>query len=400
MRVPLPLPGLAVALLLAPGAALAPAVPAAAAGPADAAAEPSESLPAIAVTEVTPRHLADRVVTTGLVFPVEEVLVQPQIEGQQIEWLGPDLGDTVRAGEVLARLSSSALVLQKAQQQAAVSAAEAAIAQSEAQIGEAEASAADIARTAERTARLREQGSATRAAAESAQAAAEAAAARVGVAHEARKAAQAQLALAQAQLSYLDLQLSRTEVRAPFPGRISARNATLGAIASAGGPAMFVIERDGALEVRADLAETDVLRVATGQKAAVTPAGSDRPLAGAVRLVEPVIDRVTRLGRARIRVADGDALRAGLFVRVEITLAERDALAVPVTALGEEGGRSTVMRVRGDGRVERAEVVPGIRDSGWVEVGGLVAGDRVVTKAAAFVRPGDRVRPVAAPAGG
>lgn len=360
----------------------------------------SDALPAISVTTVAPRHMVERIVTTGLVLPVEEVLVQPQIEGQQVEWLGADVGDMVAAGEVLARLSSATLELQKAQQQAAVSAAEAVIAQAGAQISEAEATAADIARTAARMARLHEQGNATDAALESARSAATAASARVGVMVQAHKAAQAQLALAEAQLAYLDLQLARTEVRAPFPGRISARNATLGAIASAAGPAMFVIERDGALEVRADLAETDVLRAATGQKALITPPGASEAIPGSLRLVEPVIDLASRLGRARIHIADNSTLRTGLFVRVEIVVSERDALAVPVTALGAEDGRSTVMLLGEGDRIERREVTPGIRDQGWVEVGGLSAGDRAVTKAGAFVRPGDRIRPVAGSPGG
>ncbi len=41
----------------------------------------------------------------------------------------------------------------------------------------------------------------------------------------------------------------------------------------------------------------------------------------------------------------------------------------------------------------------GIRDRGMVEViEGLAAGDQVVTKAGAFVRSGDRINPVLAPA--
>jgi HlyD family secretion protein len=118
---------------------------------------------------------------------------------------------------------------------------------------------------------------------------------------------------------------------------------------------------------------------------------------GTVRLVEPTIDPVTRLGRARISVdASRDALRSGMFVEAEILTAQRDGLAVPVTAVGSSPEGSTVMRVK-DGVVERVAVTTGIRDGGRVEITeGLAEGDIVVTKAGAFVRAGDRINPVPA----
>jgi HlyD family secretion protein len=50
--------------------------------------------------------------------------------------------------------------------------------------------------------------------------------------------------------------------------------------------------------------------------------------------------------------------------------------------------------------VERVPVELGIREGGHVEiVSGVAAGDLVVTKAAAFVRDGDKINPVPAPVG-
>jgi HlyD family secretion protein len=52
--------------------------------------------------------------------------------------------------------------------------------------------------------------------------------------------------------------------------------------------------------------------------------------------------------------------------------------------------------VRG-GKVEERQVTPGIVDGDTVEIeSGLAAGESVVARAAAFLRPGDRVRPMAA----
>lgn len=362
-------------------------------------AAPAEvSLPAITVSSVTSRAMTERVIASGFVSPIEKVMVAPLIEGQPIEALMAEVGDTVEAGQVLAVLSKSTLDLQRAQAKASLAAAEATIAQAEAQLLEAESSAAEAQRVADRTAKLREQGSASQAAADTAAANAVSATARVMVARQSLEAARAQLALSEAQLANVELQLSRTEVKAPFAGKVVERNATVGAIATAAGQPMFVLEKDGALELWADVSEVDILRAAVGQAARLRSVGTTEPMAGTVRLVEPAIDTATRLGRVRIAVDTPDALRAGMFAEAEIIIAERETLAVPVTAIGSDGGVPTVMRVR-DGVVERVEVVTGIRDGGFVEIAsGLQAGDMVVTKAGSFVRAGDRVNPVPAEA--
>lgn len=390
---------LSISVLALTPAALTPPVlaqEAAASEPAPEAAPPA--LPAINVTETAPRALTDRVIATGLITPVEEVQVQPLIEGQPIESLLADVGDSVTEGQVLAVLSKTALELQKSQALASLASARATIAQAEAQLVEAEASAADAARTAERTAKLKDQGTATQAAADTANANAVAATARVTVARQSLEAARAQMALYEAQMANVDLQLTRTEVKAPYAGRITARNATIGAIATAAGQPMFVLEKDGALEMRADLSETDVLRVSAGLTARITPVGVTAPIAGTVRLIEPAIDTTTRLGRARIAVDDPGQLRAGMFAEAQIIVAERQALAVPVTAISTAEGHTTVMRAK-DGVVEQVPVTLGIRDGGWVEVAdGLSQGDLVVTKAGSFVRAGDRINPITAAA--
>ena len=381
----------AIALMLAPLPIRAEDTAAPAPAPAPAA---GEILPAISVAPANVHPLADRILASGQIGPVEEVLVAPLIEGQPIETLLVDVGDMVAEGQVLAVLSKSTLDLSRAQVTAAQAAAAATVAQAGAQLVEAESAAAEAARVAERTAKLREQGSASQAASDTASANAVAATARVTVARQSLEAAKAQLALQDAQLANVELQLTRTEVKAPVAGLITARNATLGAIATAAGKPMFVMERDGALELRADLAEADLPRLKVGDPARLTAAGLAAPLEGTVRLIEPAIDPLTRLGRARISVDRPGVLLTGMFVEAEITLAARVGLAVPVTAVGTEAGPSTVMRVKA-GVVARVAVATGIRDGGLVEItSGLEPGDMVVVKAASFVRPGDRINPV------
>lgn len=388
-----------IAIAVSLAALLTGAAPAAllaeAAGPATTPAV-AEVLPAITVSTVTKRRLTDIVLASGLIAPIEEVQVAPLIEGQQIEALLVDVGDTVTAGQVLARLSVSTLELQRSQLAATVAAAKAAVAQAEAGLLESQSTAAEARRVADRTTKLQAQGTTSQAAAEQAAAAATSAEAGVAVARQALESAKANQTLAEAQAANTELQLSRTEVTAPVSGVVTARNARIGAIASAAGQPMFTIIRDGALEMQADVAERDLLRLAPGQTATLTLAGSGKPLTGTVRLVEPTIDAASRLGRVRIVVDDPSNVRAGMFAEAAITIAEHDALAVPVTAVGAANGLATVMKVNGD-TVARTDVTPGIRDGGWVEiVSGLLEGDRIVTKAGAFVRNGDRINPVPA----
>ncbi|WP_349036509.1 efflux RND transporter periplasmic adaptor subunit [Pseudotabrizicola sp. 4114] len=352
--------------------------------------------PAITVSTVANRVLRDRVIASGLIAAIENVQVAPLIEGQPIEALLVDVGDVVAAGQVLAVLSKSTLELQKSQLNASLASARATVAQAEAQMLEARSSADEAQRVNERTAALRKQGTASQAAADTAQSNAISATARVTVAVQSLEAARAQIALVEAQMANSDLQLSRTEVKAPVAGEIIARNARVGSIASAAGEPMFTIIRDNALEVLADVAEADVMRLAPGQTANLRLVGARTPLKGTLRLVEPTIGTMSRLGRARIAVEDETGVRAGMYVEAEILVAEHDVIAVPVTAVGSGPDGTSVMKVTGDS-IQRIAVQTGIRDGGWVEIlSGLSAGDQVVTKAGAFVRDGDRINPVPA----
>ena len=354
------------------------------------------SLPAITVTSVVKQPLSDVVVASGLVGAVEQVLVQPQIDGQAIEALEVEVGDKVVAGQVLARLSDTSLALQKSQLEASRASALASIAQGEAQLIEAQTTADESARISIRTKALTAAGTSSKSAADTAQANSTATAARVTVASQGLVAAQAQLTLVDAQIANLDLSLQRTSVKAPVSGEVVERNAMIGAIASGNGAAMFTIVRDGQLELRADVAEQDILRLAPGQTATLVSVGLAKPLTGTVRLVEPSVDTVTRLGRVRITLDDSEQVRTGMFAEAMILVAARETLAVPVSAVGGGQGGATALKVT-DGKVTLTQITTGIRDAGMVEIlSGLAEGDSVVAKAGAFVRDGDRINPVQA----
>lgn len=326
------------------------------------------ALPAITVSAVETRKLSDHVLASGLIAAVEEVSVVPLVEGQPIETLAVDVGDTVQAGQVLATLSTATWVLQQSQLRAS--------------LASAQSQGLEAQKTATRSAALFKQGATSAAANDQAQASA--------------IAAQAQVDSLTAQLANVELMLDRTEIKAPVGGLILTRNAQVGAVASAAGQPMFVIVKDGALELRADVAEADIPRVTRDLTAKVQLAANVAALPGTVRLVEPGVDATTRMGRARIAIDAAPGVHPGMYAEANILVATTEGPSVPVTAIGSEDGQTTVMAVK-DGVIHRTPVTTGIREGGWVEItGGLDVGAQIVTRAGSFVADGDRINPVLA----
>lgn len=357
-------------------------------------AQKGPTLPAISVIAASKAMLTDRVLASGIIEPVEQVSVQPQIEGQAVETLTVDVGAYVKEGEVMATLSTSALVLQRSQLEATRASATAAIAQAEAQQAEARAALDEAMRVKDRAESLSKKGISSKSTADQARSNAEVGEARLNSAMQAGLSARAQVEVVDAQIADIDLKLARTEIKAPVSGQVVERNALVGSIASAAGKPMFVLVRDGQLELRAEIAEQDVLRLQNGQKAILKVAGLEQRLTGVVRLVEPTVSIQTRLGRVRIAIDDSALVRWGMFADAAIVTQQKEAVTLPVSAIGINAKGTTALVVK-DGRVEEVQVVTGIREGNLVEiVSGLAEGDIVVARAGAFVRNGDRINPV------
>ncbi|MEN3148085.1 efflux RND transporter periplasmic adaptor subunit [Neorhizobium sp. IRAMC:178] len=364
-----------------------------------AAAAPAQTaikLPSIIVTEAIEKPLVDRVIATGTVRPVEEVYVQPLVDALSIKTLNADVGDEVKADSVLATLNDDSLLLEKSQLQANKAKAEAAVAQYQAQVIEAQANVADTTRQRDRLVKLSQSGTGTVSQLEQASAAVEVAQARLNAAKQAVAVGQSDIKVVEAQIEDINLKLARTGVKAPVGGVISVRNAKVGAIASGTGNPLFTIIKDGAIELVADLSETDIQKIKAGQKAIVTVAGGKVKIEGKVRLVSPTVDAVTRLGAVHIVIDDESGARAGMYGSAEIVITETNALALPLSAVTTGRNGSTARKVE-DNVVKQVKIETGIQDGGFVQVvSGLDAGDIVVAKAGAFVRDGDKIAPVPA----
>lgn len=359
-----------------------------------AAPQKPPQLPAIVVTKTVEKDLTARILATGTIRPVNEVLVQPQVEGLSIKSLKADQGDEVEADAVLATLNDDALLLAKSQLQASRAKAEAGLAQVKAQLAEAEANAEEARRQADRAVSLSGSGTMSTAQADQLKAAATAAEARVRSATQAIAVGEADIKVVDAQIADTDLKLARTSVKAPVAGTISLRNAKIGAIASGSGQPLFTIIQDGTVELVADVAESDILPLKIGQKAVITLAGSTQTVTGSVRLVSPTIDPTTRLGTVHVIIDDPEKARSGMYGSAAIIIDEQRGVALPLTAVTSGQDGSTVRKVEND-IVRLISVKTGIQDGNFIQiVEGLKAGEDVVAKAGAYVRDGDHIAPV------
>jgi len=356
--------------------------------------KPQQNLPAIVVTTASTRTLVDRVVATGTVKPVEEVYIQPQVEGLSIRTLNADVGDKVQAESKLATLNDDALILQKSQMQATKAKNEASLAQLRAQLIEAQANAEQARQQQARAQEMGKKGTVSTATVEQADAAAASANARVDSAQQAIQVAIADIKVTESQIADADLKLARTDVKTPVGGTVAAKNAKVGAIALGTGDPLFTIIRDDKIELVAEVGESDIVKIGPGQKATLSLSGSREKITGSVRLVSPTVDPLTRLGLVHILIDDSSKARSGMYGSADIVIRTAQNVALPVSAVlsGNEG--SSARKVE-NGVVKFAEVETGIQDGAYVEiVKGLKAGDEVVAKAGAYVRDGDRITPV------
>lgn len=364
----------------------------------DTSAKPAaseQSFPAIRVVTARQRMLTDRVIVTGTIQAVEEVYVQPEVDGLQIGKLNADVGDTVQAGQTLATLKQDTLILQKSQLQANRAKTVAVGAQLQAQLAEAQANEQEAQRQAERAENLVKSAAVPVSQAEQLRSEATAATARVNAARQGILANQADVKVLDAQIGDIDLKLARSDVKTPVAGVISARNARIGANAMIGGGSpLFTVIRDNAIELKADVAEGDLLKLKRGQVVHVSVAGTSTEVDGKVRMIDPVVDAQTRLGTVKITINDPDMARIGMYASAEIVISERNVLSLPLTAVTAEKDGMYVRRIDKD-HVQMRKVETGVQDGDYIEIAkGLALHDVVVEKAGAYVRDGDRITPV------
>lgn len=346
--------------LLAAGALLA-AAPAQAAP----AATTGAARPALTVSIVQPRRepLARHLPANGNLAAWQEASVGSESNGLRLAEVHANVGDRVRAGQLLARFADDLVRADLAQAQAGLQEARAALAEAQA--------------NAERAQALEASGAMSRQ--------------QIQQYASAAQTAQARVAAAQAQLDSQKLRLKHTRVLAPDAGVISARTATVGAVAGAG-TELFRLLRKGRLEWRAEVGASDLPLIRPGARAVVT-AASGAQVEGRVRVLAPTVDLGTRNALVYVDLPAHEDLRAGMYARGEFVLERQPALTVPLSAVVVRDGFSQVFELDAQSRVSMRRVQTGQRSGQRVEItSGLAPEARIVQQGGAFLNDGDLVR--------
>jgi RND family efflux transporter MFP subunit len=327
--------------------------------------------PALTVTTAKPTsaRLPVHLAANGNVAAWQEAVIGSESNGLRLAEVKVNVGDVVRKGQVLAVFDAAPV--------------EADLAQARAAVQEAEANAAAARADAQRARAQQSSGAMSEQ--------------QITQYVTAERTAAARVASSKATLAQQQLRLKYTQVVAPDAGVISARSATVGAVAGVG-TELFRMIRQGRLEWRAEVTAAELPRVRPGQKAVVT-AASGASVQGRVRTVAPTVDAQSRVALVYVDLPPAlslDApLKAGMFASGQFALGESAALTVPQQAIAVRDGFAYVFRVNADSRVSQLKVTTGRRLGDRVEVTeGLPADALVVTSGAGFLNDGDLVRNV------
>ena len=350
--------------------------------------------PTISVLTAAKKPIAEDLNVTGSFAAGEAVLVSPEIEGLSVLEFLAEEGDTVKKGQVLARLNSATIDIQIQQTKASLARNDLAVDQAKNQIEQAQINRDKADADLERTKKLRTSGVATQQTFDQIQSVAELAHAQFNAANLSLEGAKTDRLGIDATMANLQLNKSRTEIRAPVDGYISARNVQIGAIASGSKSPMYEIVANGVVKLLAEIPESDLPRIKVGQLAQVTINGFDKTIEGTVKLVSPQVNQQTRIGIAHVAVTSDKQIPLGAFGRARIALAAADGVALPLTAVTFGDNGPTVQLVK-DGKVMVRKVITGLVGTSDIEItDGVVPGDVFVARAGSFVRDGDAVTPV------
>jgi HlyD family secretion protein len=184
-------------------------------------------------------------------------------------------------------------------------------------------------------------------------------------------------------------------VQAPVAGLISSSSATIGAMASGRGEALFNIIGRGEYDLVGLVPVEDIAKLAVNQQASIKLVGAG-DIEGKVRRVAPTIEPNSQLGQVFVGVSSQRRLLVNTAGRAQIKTGQSCNVAVPLSAILYSPAGTVVQLVR-RARVETKKVELGLTSGGQIEIrDGLSEGDVVVARAGALLREGDPVRPVMA----
>ena len=183
--------------------------------------------------------------------------------------------------------------------------------------------------------------------------------------------------------------IRKTEIRAPFGGKLGLKNVSPGAYVT---PAsvLTTISQVSTLKIQFNIPERYGAQLKPGLPVSFSIDGTNKTFTATVIASEISIDENTRSLAVSALIKQQDpALIPGAFAKVKIVLGKNnEALMVPNSVI-IPSGRKKQLYVYEGGKAMMKEVTTGVRDSTNIQVlTGIKAGDTVITSAVLFLRPG------------
>lgn len=364
-------------------------------------AKTSAVRPAVAVETMTRQDMMKRVVLSGATVPRAEVDISPKYAGR-IAKVAVDLGDRVKAGDLLIQQDTKDLSISILQNSASSEQALAEAVESRSQYGadrmKAQSDYNNALATYQRYQALYEQDAvALQERDDKYRAMMEAKAILDGLENQqmgdmpavvaAKEAASLQ---AQYTVEALRQQQDDMSITAPRDGVIGYRKAEEGEWATAGQKLLTVVD-NSLLYVDCDVAEQDVGILREGMVLSVSIDSLGITCPGKITYISPSMDSATHsyLVRLTLDGTDGKIL-GGMFARTDVTSVQRkNTLYVPKEAVGDDNGKKYVFLIDEAGKARKVYVQLGLINDDSMEIlSGVSEGDRVAVTNISRLRDG------------
>lgn len=352
------------------------------------------------------RTIIETVNASGKIYPEVEVKISPDVSGEITE-LTVEEGDSVKKGQVLARIYADIYATQRDQAAAAVSQQQAMVSNSSAQLQALKSTLQTSKAAYDRQKQLLDQKVISRSEFEQAENAYLTAQSNYNAALQSIRANQAAVQSATSNLQKTNKDLSRTIITSPMSGVVSLMNVKKGervvGNSMMAGTEMMRIADISIMEVQVDVSENDIPKVKMGDTAIVeVDAYTNRKFKGIVTKIASSNTTATTTTdvinyKVHIRLLSSfysDLLmqnnlpfRPGMTASADIQTKRGDnRLSVPINAVTSRpkvGGielEEVVFVLQADHTVKKVKVRTGIQDINYIEIlSGLNEGDRIVT---------------------
>ena len=342
----------------------------------------------VSVSLVHKNSVRRSVDVVGTLAAVDQVTISSEADGRVREVLA-DLGDRVKAGQILIRLDNEKQQYTFEQQKAAYARALAQYGATDAdhlpeieQTPDVKRATADLDQATQNFDRASELFKRTlipQQALDDARSALQARKAQHESARQNARNLRASIQASQATMNLADRQLRDTDIRAPFDGYVEKRLVNLGELVKSQMPVMAVVRLDP-LKVVAEIPEKMAPWITDGRPVELhVDAYRDRAFTGKVTRISPAVNTGTRAFPFEALVPNTDAvLKPGTFARVHVESGKvDDVLTLPYAALQYRYGVNRVFVVNGD-RLAMRELQVGERLGDRIEiVSGVKEGEQV-----------------------